>query len=292
MFQRGRNFWGDASCIASRSINSCRMRPGHGGSSRASGSSIRVLRRVHLRSVPTWFLSLHGSSHQRCRCRSQAGGRPLHYTEWNTSSSPRDPRHDEPYAAAFAAKTALEASGLAEGYSFWTFSDIFEECSFPSLPFHGGLGLLTLHGIAKPVYRAFQLLHELGDERLVVDGLHHTVDAWIVRQRGGVTILLTNHALPRCPIRREHVRLALRNSTRPLSASVRRIDESHANAGRAWRQLGAPEYLSSRMIERLESASRIREEPCAWSYANRTAYLDVDLPAPAVASVALMFQSV
>ena len=75
--------------------------------------------------------------------RRRAGGRPLYYTEWNTSSNPRDPRHDQPYAAAFAAKTALEASGLADGYSFWTFSDIFEENYFPSVPFHGGFGLLT-----------------------------------------------------------------------------------------------------------------------------------------------------
>ena len=113
--------------------------------------------------------------------RRRADGRPVYYTEWNASSNPRDPRHDEPYAAAFAAKTALEASGIAEGYSFWTFSDIFEENYFPSVPFHGGFGLLTLHGIAKPVYRAFQLLHELGDERLLVDGLHQTVDAWVVQ---------------------------------------------------------------------------------------------------------------
>ena len=39
---------------------------------------------------------------------------------------------------------------LVEGYSFWTFSDIFEENYFPSVPFQGGFGLLNLHGIAKP----------------------------------------------------------------------------------------------------------------------------------------------
>jgi xylan 1,4-beta-xylosidase len=94
--------------------------------------------------------------------RRRAGGRLLYYTEWNTSSNPRDPRHDQPYAAAFAAKTALEASGLADGYSFWTFSDIFEEDYFPSVPFHRGLGLLTVQGIAKPAYRAFQFAARAG----------------------------------------------------------------------------------------------------------------------------------
>jgi xylan 1,4-beta-xylosidase len=224
--------------------------------------------------------------------RRRAGGRPLYYTEWNTSSNSRDPRHDQPYAAAFVAKTALEASGLADGYSYWTFSDIFEEGYFPSVPFHGGFGLLTVHGIAKPAYRAFQLLHDLGDERLVVDGLHHTVDAWVVRQKDGVTILLTNHALPRHSIGRERVRLTLRNSARPRSATIRRVDEGHANARRAWEKLGEPEYLSSRMVERLDSASRLREDRCAWEYVNRTAYLEVDLPAHAVASVAVKFQPI
>jgi xylan 1,4-beta-xylosidase len=224
--------------------------------------------------------------------RRRAAGRPLYYTEWNTSSSARDPRHDQPYAAAFVAKTALEASGLADGYSFWTFSDIFEEDYFPSVPFHGGFGLLTVQGIAKPAYRAFQLLHQLGDEQLLVDGLHHTIDAWVVRQRDGVTILLTNHALPQQPICREHVRLTLRNSARPRSALVRRIDEKHANARRSWQKLGEPEYLSSRMVDRLEADSRLHEEQCAWQYANRTVHLEVDLPAHAVASVVVKFQSV
>ena len=82
--------------------------------------------------------------------RRRARGRPLYYTEWNTSSNPRDPLHDEPYAAAFVVKTLMEVSGLVEGYSFWTFSDIFEEHDFPSVPFHGGFGLMTLHGIPKP----------------------------------------------------------------------------------------------------------------------------------------------
>ena len=129
--------------------------------------------------------------------RRRAGKLPVYYTEWNSSSNPRDPRHDEPYAAAFVAKTALEASDLVQGYSFWTFSDIFEENYFPSVPFHGGFGLLNLHGIAKPTYRAFELLHRLGNERLLVDGLHETVNAWVTRDNARVTVLLVNHALPR-----------------------------------------------------------------------------------------------
>src|SRR5205807_6793348 len=125
----------------------------------------------------------------------EARGLPVYYTEWNTSSNDRDPLHDEPYAASFIVKTVLEAAGLVAAYSFWTFSDIFEEHYFPSLPFHGGFGLLNLHGIPKPAYRAFEILHALGGRRLRVHGIHETVDAWVVQDDTKVTVLLTNHAL-------------------------------------------------------------------------------------------------
>ena len=89
--------------------------------------------------------------------------------------------HDDPYAAAFIVKTMLEANGLVQGYSYWTFSDIFEENYFPSVPFQGGFGLLNIHGIAKPSYRAYELLHGLGTELVHGGGEHHeTVDAWLV----------------------------------------------------------------------------------------------------------------
>jgi beta-xylosidase len=87
---------------------------------------------------------------QAITARTEAGDLPLYYTEWNISSNPRDPLHDGPFAAAFVTKIIMKARGLVQGYSFWTFSDIFEENYFPSVPFHGGFGLLNLHGIAKP----------------------------------------------------------------------------------------------------------------------------------------------
>src|SRR5205085_6272220 len=87
---------------------------------------------------------------QALDCRRAAGGLPLYYTEWSSSSNPRDHLHDEPYAAAFIVKSVMDATRIVDAYSFWTFSDIFEENYFPSMPFHGGFGLLTIHGIAKP----------------------------------------------------------------------------------------------------------------------------------------------
>lgn len=221
--------------------------------------------------------------------RRQAGERPLYYTEWNTSSNARDPLHDQPYAAAFVVKTLLEAADLVDGYSFWTFSDLFEENYFPSLPFHGGFGLLTLHGIPKPTYRAFELLHRLGTERLLVDGHHHTVDAWIVRRDRAVTALLSNHALPRHPIGTERVDILLSDAPEPQRVTVERIDDDHANPRRQWIEMGQPEYLTPKDIEHLEASSRLAAEPLAWTLGAGMIRTAVDLPPHSVAAVTFDF---
>jgi xylan 1,4-beta-xylosidase len=221
--------------------------------------------------------------------KRRARGKPLYYTEWNASSNPRDTLHDEPYSAAFVVKTIMEANGLVEGYSFWTFSDIFEENYFPSKPFHGGFGLLNLHGIAKPAYRAFELLHSLGDESLLVDGLHETVDAWVVRGVNKATVLLTNHALPRCQLEKQRVRIQLTNAPEPESAHVKRIDEDHANPQRLWKEMGAPEYLSSAQLDILQDESQLKREPLDFEYAEGRIELEVTLPANSVAALEFEF---
>jgi xylan 1,4-beta-xylosidase len=219
----------------------------------------------------------------------QTRGVPLLYTEWNVSSNPRFPRQDEPYAAAFVVKSVLEVSGLVEAYSFWTFTDIFEENYFPSAPFHGGFGLLTLHGIPKPTYRAFELLHRLGDEQLPVEGAHETVDAWAVRGGSQLMILLTNHALPRQPIAARQVRVAISAAPAPRGVKLVRIDEDHANAKAEWRRMGNPEYLRRADVERIEEASRLREETPAWRYEEGILSVEVGLPAHGVAALTVEF---
>lgn len=218
-----------------------------------------------------------------------ARGRPIYYTEWNTSSNPRDPRHDEPYAAAFVTKTVMEASGLVEGYSFWTFSDLFAENYFPSVPFHGGFGLMSIHGVAKPTYRAFELLHRLGKEQLLVDGLHDTVDAWVVRGNEAITVLLANSGLPRHPIDKQQIQVHLTDANQPSTAYVERIDEAHANAKRPWREMDAPKYLGASEVEKLQSASRMIQEPHPWKYEDRAIHLEIELPPQAVAAITVKF---
>ena len=219
----------------------------------------------------------------------QAKGKPVFYTEWNSSSNPRDELHDEPYAAAFVAKTILEANGLVECFSFWTFTDIFEENHFPSVPFQGGFGLMNIHGIPKPTYRAFELLHELGTEQFAVDGLHHTVDVWIVKKGKSANVFLTNHALPKHPIKTETVKIVLENVADYSSAFVKRVDENHGNPKKLWISMGKPEYLNLAQVGQLDEASRLIKEPLKCDYKDSRVEFEIEMPPHSVASVTVEF---
>ena len=221
--------------------------------------------------------------------RRHARGKPVYYTEWNSSSDARDPLHDESYAAAFAVSTIMEAKGLVEGYSFWTFSDIFEEDHFPSVPFHGGFGLLNLHGIPKPTYRAFELLHNIGTQQSLVDGLHETVDCSVIKNAITVTVLLTNHTTPGHSIETEHCQIRLTNVPEPTEVTIQRIDAEHANPKRLWEQMGQPDYLTEKEVEQLEDASRVVKERQRFEYEGGVLFLETDLPPHAVAVITVAF---
>lgn len=238
---------------------------------------------------------------QAILARAQARGRPLYYTEWNSSSNPRDPLHDQSYAAAFLVKTVMEASGLVQGYSFWTFTDVFAENYHPSVPFHGGFGLLNLHGIPKPTYSAMAILHRAGNVTLPVEGQHSTVDAWVTRNdpvggsapgtgtgNGRLAVLLTNHALPLHPLSQEKVHLRIDGlAQKPASVRIERIDEEHANPRRGWIEMGSPDYLSPDQAGELEmlAAPAPVELPC--SFDGGSLLLELDLLRHSVAAVTI-----
>ena len=184
----------------------------------------------------------------------------------------------------------MEANGLVDGYSFWTFSDLFEENYFPSRPFHGGFGLLTLHGIPKPTYRAFQLLHQLGDRQSLVDGLHDTVDCSVVQNESSVTALVTNHTTPGHSIETEEIHLRFDNAREPMRAFIQRVDEDYANAKRLWREMGQPEYLTHKQVERLQEASEVSTEKQAVSFHDGAVFLKARIPAHAVAAITVEFK--
>ena len=189
------------------------------------------------------------------RTREQASDLPLYYTEWNSSPSCTDHFHDEPYAAAFILKTIAGNDGLVDAYSYWTFSDIFEEVGLRSRPFHGGFGLLTIHGIEKPAYQAYRFLHELGGERLPVVGSGEPVEAMATIDVSSLQVLLWNCDVPGSDLPAARVRLLAANAGNPLRATVERVDEHHANPRAAWENMASPGYLTAAQVDELKDAA-------------------------------------
>jgi xylan 1,4-beta-xylosidase len=192
------------------------------------------------------------------RARCEAGELPLYYTEW---ASHAQIESDGPFGESFWAKTILDGVGLVQGYSYWAFSDIFEELGQQAAAFHGGFGLLTQQGIPKAPYRAFQLLRQLGNKLFPAlnDG---TVDIYPVykEQTNVLHILAVNHNSLLHEIEDESMRVTLPENMTVRHADIQRIDDKHANALAAWNTMGKPEYLSPAQKATLSVASEVKRE--------------------------------
>jgi xylan 1,4-beta-xylosidase len=94
---------------------------------------------------------------------------PLYITEYNDGLGGN--LRDIPAAAAFVFRNVGLLSQL-DMFSWWTFSDVFEEGWMVGKAFRddAGYGMMTTDGIPKPVWRAFQLLKDAGGLRLPVKG--------------------------------------------------------------------------------------------------------------------------
>ncbi|PWW38885.1 MULTISPECIES: beta-xylosidase [Paenibacillus] len=194
------------------------------------------------------------------KAKQEAGELPLYYTEWNSAAFPY--KQDDPYAAAFIVKTLTDNVGLVEGYSFWTFSDIFEESVQQSLPFHGGFGLLNIDGVPKPSYHAFRVMHDLGNERIPTETCEvETLELLATKKNAGLSMVLYNHNAPEAEIVGAQVCITFLGDLTGKKASIQIIDEYHANPKRKWVEQGSPEYPTKHQLEELLQASEVIRKP-------------------------------
>lgn len=110
----------------------------------------------------------------------------LHYTEWSSSYTPADPLHDSYHEAAYILDKLKQVGDAAQSMSYWVFTDIFEEPGPRYTPFHGGFGLLTIQGINKPAFYAYQYLNKLGGTELA----NADSRSWACKdENGGIQLL-------------------------------------------------------------------------------------------------------
>lgn len=223
------------------------------------------------------------------RALEEAGEYPLFYTEWGSLAGLKS---DGPFGASFAVKTMLDAHDMAEGYSMWAFTDIFEESGQEAPVFHGGFGLLTQQGIPKADYRAFQLMNTLGSEISVNVAKEGTVDGYLVRKKesGAVQLMLVNHHSLLHEIHDENIHIEITSDRKCIAADVQRIDDRHANALAAWQEMGSPVYIREGEYHELMYASRLEREELDFMGKGDMTAADLSVPAMGTALVTLYFE--
>lgn len=189
----------------------------------------------------------------------------LHYTEWNSSSSPKDLVHDTYLNAAYVLNVLRHVDGAAQSMSYWTFTDIFEEAGPPFSPLHGGFGLLTLQGYRKPSFYSFSYLSQLGKYELVSSDK----DSWVCKNEAGeVQILAYDLTLPvfpkgehnnslfakeRIPENKDSLKIELENIPNgEYRLEVYRTGYMDNDIQSAYIRMGAPKQLNSSQLETLE----------------------------------------
>jgi xylan 1,4-beta-xylosidase len=197
---------------------------------------------------------------------SRFAGLPLFFTEWSTSYTPRDPVHDSYISAPYILTKLKGSQGLAQGMSYWTYSDLFEEPGPPPTPFHGGFGLLNREGVRKPAFFAYKYLNALrgkeipcadGETWAAVDGKTTAVLIWDweqpeqqVSNRPFFTKVQPASAAPGVQLSLKHL------SPATYRLRIRRTGYRANDAYSAYLEMGAPPTLSSAQLEQLNALTR------------------------------------
>ena len=205
---------------------------------------------------------------------------------------------------AYAASFIMHNIPLLEDvdiFSWWTFTYVFEEGWIRGIPFYGGFGLLNTQEIAKPAYRAFQLLNDAGSVRLPLTSLEDpsqdypnssTVSAFgtcddIGNDRcAGLQIFAANFG----PMagstgegnewdpRPRNVTLHIDGLTASerSGAFIYRIDDETTRPFFDWLDMDSPKYLSGDQLTQLHASSQVAVVPATF---DETGSLTFEIPA-------------
>jgi xylan 1,4-beta-xylosidase len=185
--------------------------------------------------------------------QSAAPNTPIIISEYNATYLNQPQVTDSPFMGPWLANNIRECDGLSGMMSYWAFSDVFEEQGVVRKPFYGGYGLMAERGIPKAAFRAFELLHQLGDRRLMFDETNS-----LVTKRGDRAIVaaLWNYAEPGEKARPLVFRLKILHGS-AAKYRVQFVDAAHANALAAWGAMGQPEWPTLSQIAALKKASAL-----------------------------------
>ncbi|WP_420478065.1 GH39 family glycosyl hydrolase [Brevundimonas sp. FT23028] len=194
---------------------------------------------------------------------SATPGLPLYFTEWSTSYNPRDPVHDSHLSASYILSRLKPLEGVAQGMSYWTYSDLFEEPGPQTRPFDGGFGLMTPQGVRKPSWFAYKYLARLGDRELA----NTDAQSIVTLDDGVLQVLAWHYEAPDQPVSNRPYFRAVQPAreleplvieARGLAAGayrveIRRVGFRSNDAYTAYLEMGRPEALSGAQLAHLQA---------------------------------------
>jgi len=197
---------------------------------------------------------------------------PLLVTEWNSTPHPHDAIHDEPLNAAFALNLVRTARGKCDAFAYWVISDLFAEQGVPTSELSGGFGLLSLRGLEKPVFKAFEMLGmTLGGKWILPDEGQDTqaLASWNKKEKKLVLLLWNwpydvGGSTAEMPALARDVDISMHGLPRGRwQGTIYRLDATHANVTAAWRAMGEPAAPTHKQMETLTGTAKLAPERLA-----------------------------
>jgi xylan 1,4-beta-xylosidase len=179
---------------------------------------------------------------------------PLIWSEFNAVYDNQPKVEDSAFMGPWLADTIRQCDGLVSMMSYWSFSDVFEEQGVVKRPFYGGFGVLAEGGIPKPIFNAFKLLHQLGDQRIDAQS-----DSMLVTRRadGTLSVALWNLSLADDPGHPRDVTIHLQNLKGTHRVLISEVDPDHGSPLPAYDAMGDPVSPTSQQYAELKKAAQL-----------------------------------
>ncbi|GAA2216582.1 hypothetical protein GCM10010429_43800 [Micromonospora olivasterospora] len=181
------------------------------------------------------------------------------------------------------------AAGRVDALSYWVASDHFEELGRPPRLLHGGFGLITVGGIAKPRYHALRMFGQLGETELPVraygDGADGLVQTWASRRAdGSLAVLVWNSTLDQSKrdgdaALARRIQLAVEGAA-GRTVTLTRLDREHGDVTTLADRLGVTGWPTDQQWDALRVADTLAVEKVAAAAEGGAAVLELHLPQP------------
>jgi xylan 1,4-beta-xylosidase len=218
-----------------------------------------------------------------------------------------------PLYGVSVAEATLRTYDLARKYGVTVEGDVTWAFEFEDQPAFAGFRELATNGIDKPVLNVFRLFGMLGGRQAggnwvatgssgslpLADVVEHSVDAAAdvnaVATRNGreVDVLIWNYHDADVPVSAAHIHLAVDGlNGKGIMAAEFRMDDTHSNAYRTWRQMGSPAHPTPEQARQLEKAGCLEQIMADHGVAVKDgkAGIDLSLPRQGVALIRLREQ--